>query len=68
MKLTQEEIEQGFRMLGLEDAEIREALSRLARVTQPKPGPMYETITATHTLLEAEGRSNAELESDSQRN
>jgi len=68
MKLTREEIEQGLRVLGLGDAKIREALSQLARITQPKPGPMYETITAGHTLLEAEGRSNAELESDSQRN
>jgi len=65
MKLTWEEIEQGFAALGLGDAKMREALSRLARITQPKPVPRHETITASHTLLEAEGGSNAELESDS---
>jgi len=66
MKLTPEEIEQGLRALGLVDAKIREALSRPAGFIQPKPGPRYDTITAGHTLLE--GRSNAELESNSQRN
>jgi len=61
MRLTEEEIERGLRALGLDDPKIREALSRLTRITRPKPaGPAYETTTARHTLWEAEGRPSAE--------
>jgi len=61
MRLTEEEIERGLRALGLDDPKIREPLSRLARIYRPKPtGSTYETITARHTLWEAEGRPNAE--------
>jgi len=61
MQLTEEEIERGLRALGLDDPKIREALSRLTRITRPKPaGPAYETTTVRYTLWEAEGCSNAE--------
>lgn len=67
MKLTPEEIQKGFRELGLGDAKMRDALSRIARIVQPEPGPRYETITAGHTILQSRERADAELESDSQR-
>ncbi len=65
MKLTPEEIEQGFEELKLSHTKTREALEVLSRIIQPEARPRYETITAAHTLLESQEQSHAELESNS---
>lgn len=63
--MTQEELKQAFRNLGLEDEAVRKALADLSRPPASAHRPAYETITAAHTNDAVKEPMDAKLESGS---
>jgi len=60
--MKDEELEQGFRDLRLDDPAVRKTLAELARPIRSSPGPAYDTITAAHTSDVSKKPPDAKLE------
>lgn len=60
--MTPDEIDQGFRDLGLADDLTRRSLRRLADLVPQPLEPSYETATVAHTTEQTARATDAKLE------